>query len=119
MKWGVMIFLFAFKSAAGQYYFYDDKYYDQPVLVDIGVNLGMMNCLTDLGKGNKTKKGFEGPAINCPELGVFLGLKWNQRYGVRIQLNYGTVTAADSVLKNTGGDAVYRYQRNLHFRSRI
>jgi hypothetical protein len=34
-------------------------------------------------------------------------------------LNYGSVTAADSVLKNIGGDAVYRYQRNLHFRSKI
>ena len=40
------------EKASAQYYFYNDKYYDSPLLFELGGSVGAMNCLTDLG-GNK------------------------------------------------------------------
>lgn len=120
MKWGLMVLMLAVKSVAGQFYFYNDEYLDQPLLVEAGLTTGIMNCLTDLGTGNKRSKGFDIQWQNFrPDLGIQFGIKWNQQVGVRLQINYGSVTAADSVLKSKPGDAIYRYQRNLHFRSRV
>ena len=120
MKWVWMLFLFAVNSAAGQFYFYDEKYLDQPVLIDIGANIGMMSCLTDLGHGDKVNKAFQiTRSTFCLEAGFYGEVRWKQLVGARLQFNYGKITAADSVLKGVGGDAIYRYQRNLHFRSRI
>ena len=31
------------KNASAQYYFYDDNYYDQDVLVEVGASIGAMN----------------------------------------------------------------------------
>jgi hypothetical protein len=120
MRWGWMLLISVWNSASGQFYFYDDKYLDQPVLIDVGVNFGLMSCLTDLGYGNKLGKGSEWTKGRyCIESGLFISVKWHQRVGIRFNVNYGNVTAADSVLKNAGDKAVFRYQRNLHFRSRI
>ncbi|HSB92309.1 MAG TPA: hypothetical protein VLC28_04290, partial [Flavitalea sp.] len=120
MKWCWMTLLFAANTAVGQFYFYDDKYLDQPVLIDVGATIGVMSCLTDLGYGNKINKGlqFTGSTFRL-EAGLFGEVRWNQLLGFRINFNYGQVTAADSVLKYAGDESVYRYQRNLHFRSNI
>jgi hypothetical protein len=120
MKWVWMLCLFAVNRAAGQFYFYDEKYFDQPVLVDIGGSLGMMSCLTDLGFGNKSQKALQlTKSAFCLESGLFIAVRWNQLVGIRLQFNSGKIAAADSVLNAGDGDDVYRYQRNLHFRSRI
>ena len=37
------------KNASAQYYFYDENYYDQAILIEVGGSIGAMNCLTDLG----------------------------------------------------------------------
>ena len=47
----LMLTLFVEKASA-QYYFYDNKYYDNPITFELGGSIGVMNCLTDLG-GNK------------------------------------------------------------------
>ena len=115
-----MLCLFLVNKAPGQFYFYDDKYFDQPILIDIGGSLGMMGCLTDLGYGDKFNKGLQLKKSRfCHEAGLFIAVRWNQLVGFRLQVNSGKITAADSVLAPGNGDAVYRYQRNLHFRSRI
>jgi hypothetical protein len=120
MKWVWMLFLFAINSATGQFYFYDKKYFDQPVLIDIGGNLGMMSCLTDLGYGSKFNKGVQlTKSAFYLESGVFIAVRWNQLVGFRLQFNSGKISAADSVLNSSHGNEIYRYQRNLHFRSRI
>lgn len=120
MKCGLLVLMFAFKSVTAQFYFYDDHYLDRPVLIDVGLHFGMMNCLTDLGHGNKNRKSLEWSSLDGhPEIGASLGVRWHQKFGIRFQLTHGIVTASDSVLKDSGGDAIYRYQRNLHFRSRI
>ena len=35
--------------ASAQYYFYNDSYYDSPVLFEVGGSLAIMNSLTDIG----------------------------------------------------------------------
>ena len=40
------------EKASAQYYFYDNNYYDNPLIFELGGSIGVMNCLTDLG-GNK------------------------------------------------------------------
>ena len=42
-------FSFNIQKSDAQYYFYDDQYYDNPVIIEIGGSIGIMNCLTDLG----------------------------------------------------------------------
>ena len=39
-------------NATAQYYFYNDDYYDSPILFEVGASLGAMNSFTDIG-GNK------------------------------------------------------------------
>ena len=35
--------------ANAQYYYYDNNYYDSPLLFEIGGSAGVMNCLSDVG----------------------------------------------------------------------
>lgn len=37
------------QSVKAQYYFYNDKYYDNAVVMELGASFGVMNSLTDLG----------------------------------------------------------------------
>lgn len=41
-----MLFIVHLKA---QYYYYNNKYYDNAVVMELGVSGGMMNALTDLG----------------------------------------------------------------------
>jgi hypothetical protein len=105
-----------------QDYFYDESWYDSRILFELGLATGVMNCFTDLG-GNK------GPGKNFtkdlnlrftrPAIGLYGAFLYDQSFGLRLELNYGTATAADSILKADRSAANERYQRNLHFRSRI
>jgi len=120
MKWGMMVLVLACQSVSAQFYFYNEKYLDQPLLIDIGLHGGLMNCLTDLGGGNQSGKPGDVEWRNSrPAIGLHVGARWQQRIGATLSINYGSITAADSLLVGQGGDARYRYQRNLHFRSRI
>lgn len=121
MKYVVWVLLLACRPAQAQYYFYNEKYLDQPLLGEISAGAGWMNCFTDLGKGSEQGRGWRQldwqgfrPTVN---LGI--SLNWKQQLGLRFELGQGMVTAADSVLKGITGNAAFRYQRNLHFRSRI
>src|SRR5258708_36341933 len=39
----------AAQKTTAQYYFYDNNYYDNPIVYELGGSVGIMNCLTDLG----------------------------------------------------------------------
>ena len=41
--------VFYLKNLDAQYYYYNDRYYDNAVVMELGVSGGMMNALTDLG----------------------------------------------------------------------
>ena len=71
MKRGILLTAFTllligtgFKATA-QYYFYDNNFYDTPVMFEVGASVGVMNCLTDVGG----RKGFGSPFIKDLNIG--------------------------------------------------
>jgi hypothetical protein len=120
----VILFTAYSKKTAAQYYFYNDTYYDNPLLFEIGGSVGVMNCLTDLGgkKGigkrfikdlNFGKNSFAG--------GIYLSALYKYMVAFRLEATFGKVTADDIVLASVPKTdiASARYNRNLSFRSNI
>lgn len=117
-----LIFILQGRQANGQYYFYNDSYYDSDLLLEAGVSAGAMNCLTDLGG----KAGIGKPFLKDLNLGttnfcggVFLGALYQNKVGLRLEGTFGQVSAYDSVLRGITDIAKERYNRNLNFRSSI
>jgi hypothetical protein len=106
----------------GQSYFYNNRYYENLLLIEAGVSVGGMNCLTDLG-GNtgRGKPFFKDINWNCTRAfaGINVGFLYRYTIGARLEAGFGKVTGADSLLQGNVSEAIYRYQRNLHFRSNI
>lgn len=108
-------------TASCQPYFYNEKYYEPGYLIEAGAFFGGMNCLTDLGgKNGKAKPYFRNLNLKAtrPAAGIFLAAIYHHKIGFRIQASMGTVKAYDSIAGKTG-EAKGRYDRNLHFQSRI
>ena len=108
--------------AYGQYYFYNDEYYDSPLLIEVGASAGAMNCLTDLGGKKGTGKRFI-KDINWnqsrPSGGLYVMAVYRNTLGARLELSLGSVQADDAVLKNDRSAAYGRAMRHLSFRSGI
>ena len=89
---------------------------------EAGISFGVMNCLTDLG-GNSGKGT---PFLKDLNVGnnrlngslYFSGL-YKYMIGLRVEGTIGQVKAYDSILKNVASTSQGRYQRNLHFKSKI
>ena len=111
-------------SASAQYYYYNDKYYDSPLLFEVGATVGAMNSLTDIG-GSKGIGGKFTKDINLGNTefvaGVYFGAIYKSAVGLRLEANFGRVSAYDSILSNVPITdlARARYNRNLSFRSNI
>jgi opacity protein-like surface antigen len=111
-------------SASAQYYFYSDKFYDSPLLFEVGGTLGAMNSLTDIG-GTKGVGGKFTKDLNLGNTefvaGVHFGAIYKSAVGLRLEANFGRVSAYDSILSNVPITdlARARYNRNLSFRSNI
>jgi len=116
----VMAMLCLQLTANSQSYFYNERYYDSPVLTELGLSIGAMNCLTDLGGRSGTGKKFLSD-VNWQNTRFCAGINFSLMYknliAIRVEGNYGQVTAADSVLEHNVSVAGYRYLRNLSFRS--
>src|SRR6187551_2933344 len=116
----VMAMLCLQLTANSQSYFYNERYYDSPVLTELGLSIGAMNCLTDLGGRSGTGKKFLSD-VNWQNTRFCAGINFSLMYknliAIRVEGNYGQVTAADSVLEHDVSVAGYRYLRNLSFRS--
>jgi len=117
-------FLLFGKNATAQYYYYYDNYFYSPVVYELGANIGAMNSLTDIGG----KKGFGGKFVKDLNMGntefsagVHFGALYNNTVGIRLEANFGRVSAYDSVLSNVPITDISRarYNRNLSFRSNI
>jgi hypothetical protein len=120
---GVILMLTLFvEKASAQYYFYDNKYYDNPVTFELGGSIGAMNCLTDLG-GNKGigKKFVKDLNLGKTQLAgsVSLTAMYNYMLALRLEATFGTVSAEDKVLKKVAPSTYGRYERNLSFKSKI
>lgn len=117
--WITAACLAAFLFSKSQSYFYNEKFYEPGWLLEAGGRCGIMNCLTDLG-GKRGKGRFIADWQNSrPAFALFIQILHRQAIGCRMQVTRGSIGAADSILgaKNRGPGS--RYERNLHFQSRI
>lgn len=109
-------------KASAQYYYYDNKYYDNPLVFEVGGSVGMMNCLTDIG-GNKGigKKFVKDLNLGKTQLAysLSLGAMYNNAIGLRLEATFGNIKAEDKILKKVAPSTYGRYERNLSFRSKI
>jgi hypothetical protein len=105
-----------------QYYFYNDKYYENEVVVEAGLSVGLMNSLTDLGGKKGIGKNFIKDlrwATARPSYGFYIMGVYKSILGVRLEGTFGEVVGYDSILKNVAGSTFGRYERNLSFKSKI
>lgn len=108
--------------ASAQYYFYNEGYYDTPLMFELGASVGAMNCLTDIGG----KKGIGGKFVKDVNFGntemtggIYVAALYKYAIGLRLEANFGKLSAYDSVLKGVTDVARARYNRNLSFRTNI
>ncbi|HEX4876344.1 MAG TPA: hypothetical protein VFV31_06700 [Chitinophagaceae bacterium] len=105
-----------------QYYYYNDRYYDNAVVMELGISGGAMNALTDLGGKKGIGKNFIKDlrwATARPSYGVYAAAMYKNAIGVRLEATFGEVTGYDSIIKNVAPTTFGRYERNLSFRSKI
>lgn len=105
-----------------QYYYYNDRYYDNAVVFELGVSGGVMNCLTDLGGNKGIGKKFI-KDLNWkntkPSFGAYFLANYEDKLALRLEGTFGEVMAYDSILKDVAPTTTGRYERNLSFKSRI
>lgn len=112
------------KHAVAQYYFYNDTYYDSPVLFELGGSVGAINCLTDLGGKKGIGKRFV-KDLNMGKThmqgGLYFSAMYKYAFGLRLEAMFGKVSADDNVLESVDPKDIARarYNRNLNFRSSI
>ena len=119
----ILVLLTGFvKTAHGQYYFYDNRYYDNPLNFELGGSVGVMNCLTDIG-GNKGigKQFVKDLNLGKTQLAGSFYVCANYKYAftLRAEATFGQVSANDAVLQKVKATTFGRYERNLSFRSNI
>jgi hypothetical protein len=117
----LQVFIYAIVANA-QYYYYNEKFYDNPVVFETGASIGILNALTDLGG----RKGAGRPFIkdlnwsnSRPAAGVYVAGTYQYAIGARLELLSGTIQASDRELNDVRGTTFGRFERNLHFKSRI
>ena len=109
-------------AATAQFYFYNSTCYEPVTTWEAGASAGGMNCLTDLGgKGGTGRKFIRDVNWNNTRLcsGWYLEGVYHSVVGARLEVNFGRITAGDSMLKSKSSPAYGRYLRNLSFRSDI
>jgi hypothetical protein len=118
----ILMLTVSVEKAAAQYYFYDNKYYDNPLLFEVGGSIGAMNCLTDLGGNKGVGKKF----VKDLNLGktnfagsIYLSATYQYMFALRLEATFGQVSADDKVLSKVKASTFGRYDRNLNFKSRI
>jgi hypothetical protein len=118
----LMCLFFISCEAYSQYYFYDDKYYDNDLVMDFGGSIGAMNSLTDLGgRKGRGKQGVKDFNIKNTQLcaSIFATAIYRYDVALRLEATFGQVKGYDSILKAVAPTTGQRYERNLSFRSSI
>lgn len=105
-----------------QYYYYNDKYYENAVVFEVGGQFGMMNAFTDLGGkkgvGKKFIKDLRWQTAK-PSFGVYVLANYMDKLCLRLEGTFGQVVGYDSILKKVAPSTFGRYERNLSFKSKI
>lgn len=119
-----LVCIYAFtQPLKAQFYFYNDKYYEKDIVLDLGASFGIMNSLTDLG--SKKTQGIKNitEGINWKNskasFGGYIMAMYREKIGLRLEATYGEVSGADSVLKSAKATPGSRYDANLSFKSKI
>ena len=90
--------------------------------IEIGLGVGPMFALTDLGGSAGIGRGFL-KDLDLPQTkasaGLYLTVHPTEWLGIRIAGTMGSVAANDADAPTKGGAEMYRKERNLHFRSKI
>src|SRR4051812_1498365 len=94
--------LTTFEKASAQFYYYDNDYYDSPLLFEVGGSFGAMNCLTDVG-GNE---GVGEPFVKDLNMGTFksnggfyISAMYKYAVAIRLEATFGNVSGYDSITK--------------------
>jgi hypothetical protein len=105
-----------------QFYYYNDKYYENAVVFELGGTFGVMNSLTDIGGKKGVGKKFV-KDLNWknakPSFGLYVTAMYRNMLGFRLEGTFGEVGAYDSILKKVKETTFGRYERNLSFKSKI
>lgn len=110
------------QTASAQFYFFDNQYYDTPLMFEVGGSLGVMNCLSDVGG----RKGNGGPFLKDLNIGnnrfngtIYLNALYKYAVGIRLEGTFGQIKAYDSILFAVRTTTQGRYERSLQFKSKI
>ncbi|MFZ1264230.1 MAG: hypothetical protein WAT34_12050 [Chitinophagaceae bacterium] len=115
----------SFQSLKAQYYFYNNRYYENSLTFELGASAGVMNCLTDLGgKKGVGKKFIKDLNWKNTKLsyGFYLVGMYQEKIGFRLEGTFGSIAGYDSILKPVdpaSNSDRFRYERNLSFKSKI
>jgi hypothetical protein len=100
----------------------EDPYFYSNFTHEVGMSLGFMNCLTDIGGGKGIGKKFV-KDINLsntePEGSIFFSTAYRNMLVLRTEMVWGILKSSDAVLKNVKESTGGRYERNLSFRTSI
>jgi Domain of unknown function (DUF6089) len=117
-----LVISIASTPAQAQYYYYNDNYYDNPLVFEVGASIGLMNSLTDLGGkkglGKNTTKDINWKNTKFSG-SISLTAMYMDAVGLRLEGTFGQVQGYDSILKSVAKSTNGRYERNLSFRSNI
>ena len=112
--------LVALPDASAQYYYYNTRFYEKPLSLEVAASAAAMNCLTDLGIQRKTA--FLPGDLNWKTTRAGLALSgkliYENKLGCRLQTSWGKVLAYDSAPQNRI-TAAGRYERRLEFETAI
>lgn len=114
--------IIASQSLDAQYYYYNDKFFDHAIVIELGASAGVMNSLTDLGGRKGVGKKFIKDLVwsnSKPAFGVYAMAMYQDKIGVRLEGTFGEVKAYDSILNSVKTTTGGRYERNLSFKSKI
>ncbi len=104
------------------YHFYDFNHYEPEFLYDVGLHLGVMNCVTDLGGNRHGTQSITAYTAKSSQIsgGISFTGTYKDFLALRLEGNIGRIAQYDSTLSNaTHFSAKGRYERNLHFRSPV
>jgi hypothetical protein len=109
-------------NSFSQYYYFSDKYYNTDLLYEVGIGIGGMNCITDIGGAN-TDNTIYLNEINKKNTrfskSIYGGILYQGLVGARIEGTLGEVRADDSSITGKSNNIYSKYVRNLSFRSKI
>ncbi len=111
-----------FLPVAGSGQFYGTSIWDN-LQVEAGLTLGGMNAVSDImGNKHEYQGPFAGVTLRKTKFtgGLYGNAVMDDKYGLRMELNYGRVEGHDSLNIDAVAPSAYgRYERNLNFRSNI